>query len=92
LTVNPPALFETNPFQIRQFSLKIADLFIIEEFSSDVYYLLLQKLNMSELITEYFTCKICSKNHTIFDINDRPSTCNSCWLKMEMWQKYDLEI
>ncbi|MEK0338264.1 MAG: hypothetical protein QQN41_12605 [Nitrosopumilus sp.] len=47
---------------------------------------------MSKLITEYFTCKICSKNHTILDINDRPSTCNSCWLKMEMWQKYEQQI
>ncbi len=63
----------------------------LKEFSSDVYYLLLQKLNMSELVTEYFTCKICSKNHTISisEINDRPSTCNSCWLKIEIWQKYE---
>ena len=46
---------------------------------------------MPELITEYFTCKICSKNNAISfsEIKDIPSMCNSCWMKMEMWQKYE---
>jgi hypothetical protein len=46
---------------------------------------------MSELITEYFTCKICHLNRSISheEVKDRPTTCNGCWLKMEMWQKYD---
>ncbi len=46
---------------------------------------------MSELITEYFTCKICNQNYCISDeeIKDIPTTCNTCWLKMEIWQKYE---
>lgn len=46
---------------------------------------------MSELITEYFTCKICNQNYCISHekIKDMPTTCNSCWLKMEIWQKYE---
>lgn len=46
---------------------------------------------MSELITEYFACKICKENHAISfsEFDEIPSTCNSCWLKMEMWQRYD---
>ena len=46
---------------------------------------------MSELITEYFTCKICNQNHPISheEVKDRPTTCNSCWLKMKIWQKYE---
>jgi len=50
---------------------------------------------MSELITEYFTCKICNQNYCISyeEIKDMPTTCNSCWLKMEIWQKYeDLDL
>ena len=47
---------------------------------------------MSELITEYFTCNLCKKNHAISysEIGDIPTTCNSCWLKMEMWQRYEV--
>ena len=46
---------------------------------------------MSELITEYFTCKICHKNHSIShdQVKDRLTTCNSCWLKMGIWEKYE---
>ena len=46
---------------------------------------------MSELITEYFTCKICKQNHPISydEVKDRSTTCNSCWLKIEIWQKYE---
>lgn len=48
-------------------------------------------LNMSELITEYFTCKICSQNYSLehSETRDIPTTCNSCWLKIDIWQKYE---
>ena len=38
-----------------------------------------------------FTCKICNQNYCISDeeIKDMPTTCNSCWLKMKIWQKYE---
>lgn len=46
---------------------------------------------MSEVITEYFTCKICQQNYPISceEIKDAPTACNSCWLKMEICQIYD---
>ncbi|MCV0430515.1 hypothetical protein [Nitrosopumilus sp.] len=46
---------------------------------------------MSELIIEYFTCKICHQNTPISheEIDDMPTTCNDCWLKMEIWEKYE---
>ncbi|MFB5620076.1 MAG: hypothetical protein ACE5RC_02950 [Nitrosopumilus sp.] len=46
---------------------------------------------MSELITEYFTCKICHQSHPISheEVKDMPTICNSCWLNMEIWQRYD---
>jgi hypothetical protein len=46
---------------------------------------------MSELITEYFTCKICHQNYSISheEVKDMPTTCNNCWLKMGMWEKYE---
>lgn len=46
---------------------------------------------MSELITEYFTCKICHQNYsiTIEEMNDKPTMCNGCWLKMNIWEKYE---
>ena len=46
---------------------------------------------MSELITEYFTCKICHENYSILhdQVKDRLTTCNDCWLKMDIWQKYE---
>ncbi|MCV0401090.1 MAG: hypothetical protein K5777_03800 [Nitrosopumilus sp.] len=46
---------------------------------------------MSELITEYFTCKICKQNYPISheEIKDIPTTCNNCWLNMEIWQRYE---
>jgi hypothetical protein len=45
---------------------------------------------MSELITEYFTCKICHENHSVShdQVKDMPTMCNSCWVKMDIWQKY----
>lgn len=42
---------------------------------------------MSEIINEYFTCKICKKKYECKD--DIPTVCNGCWLKMEIWQRYD---
>lgn len=42
---------------------------------------------MSELITEYFTCEICQQNYS-YSEKDMPTVCNGCWLKMEIWQKY----
>jgi len=49
---------------------------------------------MSELITEYFTCKICNQNHSISieEVKNSPTTCNSCWLKMEIWQNMKILI
>ena len=46
---------------------------------------------MSELISEYFTCKNCLQNYSISyeEKNDIPTVCNSCWLKMEIWQRYE---
>jgi hypothetical protein len=46
---------------------------------------------MSEIITEYFTCKICHENHSIAhdQMKDMPTMCNGCWLKMDIWQKYE---
>lgn len=49
---------------------------------------------MSELITEFFTCKICHQNNSISyeEIKDGPTTCNNCWSKMEIWERYDLDL
>jgi len=47
---------------------------------------------MSELITEYFTCKICNQNHPYAQTKDMPTVCNGCWMKMEMWQKYQYDV
>jgi hypothetical protein len=46
---------------------------------------------MSELITEYFTCKMCHENQSISheQMRDMPTMCNSCWVKMDIWQKYE---
>jgi len=46
---------------------------------------------MSELITEFFTCKICHQNNSISyeEVKDGPTTCNSCWSKMEIWERYE---
>jgi len=46
---------------------------------------------MSELITEFFTCKICHQNHSISyeEVKDKLTTCNNCWSKMEIWEKYE---
>ncbi|NQV39586.1 MAG: hypothetical protein HQ505_03470 [Nitrosopumilus sp.] len=45
---------------------------------------------MSELITEYFTCKICHGNHSISpsEVKDKLTVCNGCWLNMKVWQRY----
>ena len=46
---------------------------------------------MSELIIEYFTCKICHENHSVShdQMIDMPTVCNSCWVEMKIWQKYE---
>ncbi|WP_179361121.1 hypothetical protein [Nitrosopumilus cobalaminigenes] len=46
---------------------------------------------MSELITEYFTCKKCHQNYSISidEMKDIPTMCNDCWLKMNIWEKYE---
>ena len=46
---------------------------------------------MSELITEYFTCKMCHENQSISheQMKDMPTMCNGCWVKMDIWQKYE---
>lgn len=47
--------------------------------------------NMPELITEFFSCKTCEQNYSISyeEIKDRPTTCNSCWSMMEIWERYE---
>ena len=46
---------------------------------------------MSELITEYFTCKMCHENQSISheQMKDMPTMCNGCWVKTDIWQKYE---
>ncbi len=46
---------------------------------------------MSELITEYFTCKMCHENQSISheQIRDMPTVCNGCWVKIDIWKKYE---
>ena len=46
---------------------------------------------MSELVTEYFTCKICKQNISVSheEMSDIPTVCNGCWLNMEPWQRYE---
>ncbi len=45
---------------------------------------------MSELITEYFTCKTCHQNYSTShdQMKDKSAMCNGCWLKMDIWKKY----